>query len=363
MTTKIGCALFCWKVHFSPVLSKNLPKRQAENEALAIISCWVNSGLRIHEMTGTLSIRGPCLMRFPVHIVWHYRSSGFGEQHLSFRNFGGKFVFSSSEPILEEFQKPQPLLASEKVLQYTSNLYGFAPPPICIDVPSWLLSLEEREAQQYTSHSCCSTPPTCTAVRLPFVSHVYGSTFENGLGVGVTGKFLTILWGNSQSAFFADALTLIPGPPFGFLGVFLWWCLGVLLSLLGLLWLSGVMDIWFCFVRKSRTCRKNIGDETKTAEERVVRANVDEKGGIGVGVPPWLGKRRKEERGDWQLLFLFSVGVVIVAVVIFGCLILLSLHFCLILMSLSLLLLSLSVLLLLVCLFVYLFVFSIVFLL
>ena len=35
----------------------------------------------------------------------------------------------------EEFQKPQPLLVSQKVLQYTSNLYG-SNPPICIAVPS-----------------------------------------------------------------------------------------------------------------------------------------------------------------------------------------------------------------------------------
>ena len=34
-----------------------------------------------------------------------------------------------------ELQKPQPLLVSEKVLQYTSNLYG-SMPPIGIVVPS-----------------------------------------------------------------------------------------------------------------------------------------------------------------------------------------------------------------------------------
>ena len=59
----------------------------------------------------------------------------------------------------EEVQKPQSLLVSEKVLQYTSNLYG-STPPICIAVPSWLLSLEEGKPN--------STPPICTAVRLPF---------------------------------------------------------------------------------------------------------------------------------------------------------------------------------------------------
>ena len=70
------------------------------------------------------------------------------------------FCISGIETKSEEFQKPQPLLVSEKVLQYTSNLHG-STPPICIAVPSWLLSLEEREAQQYTS--------ICTAIRLPFV--------------------------------------------------------------------------------------------------------------------------------------------------------------------------------------------------
>ena len=48
------------------------------------------------------------------------------------------------------------------------------PPPICIAGPSWLLSLEERETQQYTSHLYCSTPPICTAVRLPFVRQHFG---------------------------------------------------------------------------------------------------------------------------------------------------------------------------------------------
>ena len=60
-------------------------------------------------------------------------------------------------------------------------------------MPSWPLSLEERETQQYTSRLYCSAPPVCTAVRLPFVrqyaSHLYGSTFQKILRVGVTGKF------------------------------------------------------------------------------------------------------------------------------------------------------------------------------
>ena len=87
----------------------------------------------------------------------------------------------------EELQKPQPLLVSKKVLQYTSNLYG-SMPPICIAVPSWLLSFKQRETQQYTSPNI--------AIRLPFVlqyaSHLYGSTFEKVQGVGVTGKFLIL---------------------------------------------------------------------------------------------------------------------------------------------------------------------------
>ena len=87
---------------------------------------------------------------------------------------------SIAELVSEEFQKPQPLLVSKKVRQYTSNLYG-SRPPICIVGPSWLLSLEERGS------------PT---VHLPFVlqyaSHLYRSSFEKILGVGVTGKFLIV---------------------------------------------------------------------------------------------------------------------------------------------------------------------------
>ena len=45
--------------------------------------------------------------------------------------------------------------------------------PICIAGPSWLLSLEERETQQYTSNLYCSTTPICTAVRLPFVRQYF----------------------------------------------------------------------------------------------------------------------------------------------------------------------------------------------
>ena len=70
------------------------------------------------------------------------------------------------------FRKPQPLPVSEKVRQYTSNLYG-STPPICTALLSWLLSFEERETLQYTSHLYCSTPPICTAVRPPFVRQYF----------------------------------------------------------------------------------------------------------------------------------------------------------------------------------------------
>ena len=77
-----------------------------------------------------------------------------------------------------------------------ANLYG-STPPICIAVPSWLLSLEERETQQYTSHLYCSAPPICTAVRLPFVRHY----FEKMLVVEVAGKFLKkrVMFNNTGS--------------------------------------------------------------------------------------------------------------------------------------------------------------------
>ena len=70
------------------------------------------------------------------------------------------------------FRKPQPLLVSEKVRQYTSNLYG-STSPICIAVFSWLLSFEKKETLQYASHLYCSTPPICTAVRPPFVRQYF----------------------------------------------------------------------------------------------------------------------------------------------------------------------------------------------
>ena len=72
----------------------------------------------------------------------------------------------------EEFKKPRTLLVLEKVLQYTSNLHG-STPPICIAVPSWLLSLEERETQQYTSHLYCKTPPHLYGNTPPFVQQYF----------------------------------------------------------------------------------------------------------------------------------------------------------------------------------------------
>ena len=84
-------------------------------------------------------------------------------------------------------------------------------PPICIAVLSWLLSFEEREP--------CSTPPICTAVRLPFVGqyapHLYGSTFGEILGVGVTGTFLSEL-PHPQLSENSRRLWLFPGSVRGF---------------------------------------------------------------------------------------------------------------------------------------------------
>ena len=60
------------------------------------------------------------------------------------------------------FRKPQPLQLVQKVRQYTLSLYG-STPPTCIAVLSWLLSFEERE----------TPPPTCTAVRPPFVRQYF----------------------------------------------------------------------------------------------------------------------------------------------------------------------------------------------
>ena len=72
--------------------------------------------------------------------------------------FGGFLAFLPRKEGLEG------QVISEKVLQYNSNLCG-STPPICVAVPSWLLSLEDRGTQHYTSNLYCSTPPICMAVR------------------------------------------------------------------------------------------------------------------------------------------------------------------------------------------------------
>ena len=90
-------------------------------------------------------------------------------------------------------ETPTPTVSKE-VRQYTSNLYGSAP-PICIAGPSWLLSLEEREIQQYTSHLYCSTPPICTAVRLPFVRQYF---WENTGGWGH--RKVPDFWGSPKAS-------------------------------------------------------------------------------------------------------------------------------------------------------------------
>ena len=80
----------------------------------------------------------------------------------------------------KSFRNPNP---------YWSRKKCCSTPPICTEVHPPVSKLEQRETQQYTSHLYCS------AVLLPFVlenfSHLYGSTFEKVLRVGVTGKFLT----------------------------------------------------------------------------------------------------------------------------------------------------------------------------
>ena len=107
------------------------------------------------------------------------------------------------------FRKPQHLLVSDKVRQYTSNLYGSTPPHLYGSTPphlygsTFLPSKLPRKGNpairlpfvlQYASHLYGNTPPICTAVRLPFVrqyaSHLHGSTFGRILGVGATGTFL-----------------------------------------------------------------------------------------------------------------------------------------------------------------------------
>ena len=67
-------------------------------------------------------------------------------------------------------------------------------PPICTAVRPPFVSPYFPGFWASKNGKPCNTPPICTAVRLPFVRqyapHLYGSTFEKILGVGVTGTFL-----------------------------------------------------------------------------------------------------------------------------------------------------------------------------
>ena len=90
-----------------------------------------------------------------------------------------------SQALWAMFRKPQPLPVSEKVRQYTSNLYG-STSPICTAMLSWLLSFEERETLQYASHLYGSTPPICTAVRPPICTAVL---LEKYWGLGSPERF------------------------------------------------------------------------------------------------------------------------------------------------------------------------------
>ena len=103
-----------------------------------------------------------------------------------------------SQSLSEEIQKPQPLLALEKVLQYTSKFVRHYAPHLCIAIPG---------TNQYTSHLYCSTPPICTSVRL-----------RKYWGLGSpesTPKFFTKL--RLENAHLSNALaemnTPIPEPP------------------------------------------------------------------------------------------------------------------------------------------------------
>ena len=76
---------------------------------------------------------------------------------------------------------------SEKYWHYTSNLYHTTP-RICNAVPSWRLSLEERERRRTRS------PPICTAIRTYLyrsTPHIcIGNTFEK-IPVGGVLEFLS----------------------------------------------------------------------------------------------------------------------------------------------------------------------------
>ena len=78
-----------------------------------------------------------------------------------------KRVLSSALKNQKSFRNPNPYWSRRKHCNRPPICTALL--QICITVPSWLLSLEERESQQYTSHLYCNTPPIWTAMRLPFV--------------------------------------------------------------------------------------------------------------------------------------------------------------------------------------------------
>ena len=79
----------------------------------------------------------------------------------------------------KSFRNPNPYWSRRKYGN-TPPLCTAVHPPFCIVVPCWLLSLEDTETQQYTSHFHCS--PICTAVCLPKVRQY----FWESTGVGCT---------------------------------------------------------------------------------------------------------------------------------------------------------------------------------
>ena len=71
-------------------------------------------------------------------------------------------------------ETPPPTGLEESAAVHHLFVRQYAPPLFA--VPSWFVSLEERETQQYTSHLYCSTPPICTVVCLPFVRQYFGES-------------------------------------------------------------------------------------------------------------------------------------------------------------------------------------------
>ena len=132
------------------------------------------------------------LKKFPS--IWVTTATGALEESKSpFRTSEGIFGASLTSPTpgvpgksggsgdQKSFRNPNPYWSRRKYCS-TPPICTAVPLPICIDVPFWLLSLDERETQQK---------------HLPFVlqcaSHLYGSTavlFKKVLGVGVTRKLL-----------------------------------------------------------------------------------------------------------------------------------------------------------------------------